>query len=371
MKNCFKLLRLALPCVLMTFAALTHAQNKPTGFVLKGVISGTNDGTKVMLFDIDGQKVLDSTVTANGAFVLKGHVDEPTACWIRCNNEYATIQVENTSITFTSPLKEMKLNFKAQGGKEQSLQNELDQLQRGYERIYTHAYDSLSNKLYRDTVQKARLIKTFNRAQDVYMDIYVAFGRKHIGSYLGLGIVYRNRQRIPKDSLVMLYSSLLPALKRTAEAQALQTYATGKLASKGQHFLDFEARTIEGRPFRLSDLKGKYIYLAFGSFSCGPCRMENREIAKQYSKLNKQIAIVNFSLDVNRKEWEAAAKIDGIIWYNVSDMAGMAGKIKTLYNVQAMPTSFFIAPDGVIIERFDGYSDENITKITRVVSEMK
>ncbi|WP_299288374.1 TlpA disulfide reductase family protein [uncultured Mucilaginibacter sp.] len=371
MKNCFKFLRLALPCILTLFAAITYAQVKPKRFLLKGVISGTEDGTKVMLFDIEGQRVIDSANTVNGAFVLQGQVERPTACWIRCKNEYATIQVENTFMTFTSPLKEMKLNFSAQGGKEQSLQNELDNLQRGYERIYTYAYDSLNNKLYRDTVQKARLVKEFNKAQDTYMNIYVAFGQKHINSYLGLGIVYRNRQRIPKDSLAMLYSSLPPALKGTNDARALQTYLTKKLAGKGQPFIDFEVRTIEGQPFRLSDLKGKYIYLAFGSFSCGPCRMENREIAKQYNNLSKHVAIVNFSLDINQKEWKAAAKLDKIIWYNVSDMAGMAGKVKTLYNVQAMPTSFLIDPNGVIIERFDGYSDENITKIAGIVSKVK
>src|ERR1700744_825552 len=261
MKNCFKFLKLALLCILLSFAAVTHAQNKPAGFVLKGLISGTQDGTKVILFDIEGQRVLDSAFTVNGAFMLKGYVNKPTACWVQCNKEYATIQVENTSMIFTSALKEMKLNFRAQGGREQSLQNELDYLQRGYERIYTHAYDSLNNKLYGDTMQKARLVKAFNNAQDTYMNIYVAFGRKHINSYLGLDIVYRNRQRIPKDSLAMLYNSLPSTLKGTAEAQALQTYATNELASKGQYFLDFEARTIHGLPFRLSDLKGKYIYL--------------------------------------------------------------------------------------------------------------
>jgi len=81
--------------------------------------------------------------------------------------------------------------------------------------------------------------------------------------------------------------------------------------------------------------------------------------------------IVNFSLDINQKEWKTAAKTDGIVWYNVSDMTGMAGKTKTLYNVQAMPTSFLIDPKGVIIERFDGYSDENIKKIASIVSQEK
>lgn len=372
MKISFRHFALVVLFALLLASTNMYAQNKPTkGFVLKGVISGSTDGTMVRLVDIDGQKVLDSAMTISGTFVLQGHVNRPTACWLQCNNEYATIQVENTPMTFTSVLKEMNLNYTAQGGREQSLQNLLNDQQRQYERIYTSAYDSLNNKLYSDTTQKAKLIKTFKTAQDTYMNIYVAFGRKHIDSYIGLDIVYRNRQSIPKDSLILLYSNLPPFLKATSVAQGLNTYATKKLASKGDRFLNFEAQTIEGAPFKLSELKGKYIYLAFGSFSCGPCRMENREIAKHYGELSKSITIVNFSLDVNRKEWEAAAKLDKIVWYNVSDMAGMVGRIKTLYNVQAMPTSFLINPDGLIIERFDGYSDENITKIARIASGVK
>ncbi|RTQ60488.1 TlpA family protein disulfide reductase, partial [Listeria monocytogenes] len=183
--------------------------------------------------------------------------------------------------------------------------------------IYTYAYDSLENKLYGDALHKARLIKIFNTAQDTYMDIYVAFGRKHIDSYIGLDIVYSNRKRIAKDSLLLLYNSLSSSLKATSEAEALRTYATEKLANKGEHFVDFDAHPIKCCSFKLSDLKGKYIYLAFGSFSCGPCWMENREIAKQYNMLSKHIAVVNFSLDINCKEWEAAAKLDKITWYNV------------------------------------------------------
>jgi len=372
MKNSLKhLIRIMLFALLLA-ATNTYAQTTPTtGFVLKGVISGSPDGTMVRLVDIDGQKVLDSAMTISGTFALKGHVNKPTTCWLQCYDEYATIQVENTPMTFTSVLKGMNLNYTAHGGREQSLQNLLNDQQRQYERIYTSAYDSLNNKLYSDTSQKSKLIKTFKTAQDTYMNIYVAFGRKHIASYMGLDIVYRNRLSIPKDSLVLLYNNLPNFLKATSVAHGLHTYATKKLASKGEHFLDFEAQTIEGTSFKLSELKGKYIYLAFGSFSCGPCRMENREIAKHYGELSKHMAVVNSSLDINRKEWEAAAKLDSIIWYNVSDMAGMTGRIKTLYNVQAMPTSFLINPDGLIIERFDGYSDENITKVARIASGVK
>jgi peroxiredoxin len=340
-------------------------------FNIAGHIDGVKDSTVVRIVDIDRQIIIDSALTKSGDFILKGHVDQPSACWLQCMNEYATIQVEDIGMTFQSPIRDMKLNFTAKGGNEQSLQTELDKLQRPYERIYMGAYDSLQNKEYADTAGKMRLIKAFNNNQDKYMDIYVDFGKKHINSYLGLDIVYRNRKRIGKDSVGVLYESLTATLKQTDKAKSLKVFAYETLAQKGSKMLDFDVKTISGQPFKLSSLKGKYIYLAFGSFACGPCRMENKEISKSYAMLSKNMSIVNFSLDVNKKEWLAAAKVDNITWYNVSDMQGDAGKIKTLYGVQAMPTSFLIDPQGIIIEKFEGYNPDNLIAINKILSLTK
>ncbi|WP_158798812.1 TlpA disulfide reductase family protein [Pedobacter sp. L105] len=262
----------------------------------------------------------------------------------------------------------MKTNYIATGGKEQTLQTQLDQLERKYERVYLSAYDSVTRKLYVDSIQRSRLVKVFNVANDAFMNIYVSFGKKHIDSYLGLDIIYRNRNSIPKDSVVLLYKALPAFLKNTGNAVALKVFISENLVKKGDHFKDFQVLDIQGKPFKLSALKDKYIYLTFGSLGCGPCRMENKEISKNYDSLSKNVALVNFSLDVNKVEWEAAAKADGIIWYNVSDMAGMSGKIKTLYGVQAMPTSFLIDKNGIIVEKFDGYSPDNFKEVERIVS---
>lgn len=179
---------------------------------------------------------------------------------------------------------------------------------------------------------------------------------------------YRNRNSIPKDSLIMLYKTLPETVKNSTTAMALRVFTSENIVKKGQHFQDFEVLNIKGELFRLSALKNKYIYLTFGSLGCGPCRMENKEISKNYDSLAKIVYIVNFSMDVNRVEWEAAAKADGIIWYNVSDMAGMTGKIKTLYDVQAMPTSFLIDKNGIIVEKFNGYSPDNFKLVEQIAA---
>lgn len=364
MKKIFNLLRLALLCALLFNTVSTYAQHKTSaGFVINGHISGVKDGTLVKLFDIDRLKVIDSTVTKSGKFKFTGQVKKPLSCWIQCAGEYATVQVENVPMTFESPLKNMKINYLATGGREQTLESELDKALKPYESRSTFAFDSLNNKLYADSNQRRRLVKAVNHSSDAYMRTYIDFGKEHIDSYLGLGIVYNNRKEIPKDSVILLYKTLPVYLKNSSGAVGLAVFISGNLAKKGQHYIDFDAKTITGKPFKLSNLKGKYIYLTFGSFGCGPCRMENKELSNNYKALAETIDMVNFSMDKNIKEWQAAAKLDGIIWYNVSDLAGMDGKIKTLYDIQAMPTAYLIDKYGMIIERFDGYSTDNLKQI--------
>lgn len=362
------LIHVAASAMLLTASTLCAQQKQQPGFVLKGHVDGAADGAKVMLIDIEGQKVLDSAITTAGNFVLKGHVNEPVICWLYCGEENANLMVENTNMTFKATQPGIGLNYTATGGREQALQMELSLLQRPYDRLFHSAYDSLEKNLYKDSVDKARLISIFNTSQDKSMEVYVDFGRRHSNSYLGTDIIYRNRKKIPKDSLLLWCNRMSAPLKNSAGAQALRLYAAGNQVRKGDRFLDFEAKTIAGKPFKLSDLKGKYIYLAFGSVGCGPCRMENREIASKYASLNHQLEIVYFSLDVSKPEWETASKKDGIVWYNVSDLKGMTGGVKTRYDVQAMPTSFLIDPAGTIVERFDGYSDDNIKRIEGIIA---
>lgn len=330
------------------------------GFIIKGHIDGIEDGTLVTLYDLDQQFNLDSAFSTNGNFTLKGLVEDPTTCWVKCKDELAIIQVENKKMTFNSPLKDMLVNSSIQGGDEQKLQNQLNSLQNPYYIMYTRAYDSLMNKMYSNDNEKQRLIKRFNESQSTYMKIYVNFGKSHPESYLGLDIIYRNRKSIPKDSIKIIYEKLTPKFKVTPNAKALKIFLNEKLAQKGQPFIDFNAKTLNGEDFSLSSLKGNYIYLCFWSSNCGACLMENKFLSKHFKEIPKDMSIVSFSIDKNIKLWNETSKTDSIVWYNVSSLEGEFGKVKTIYEVQAIPTSFLIDKNGIVIEKFIGFDTDGV-----------
>ncbi|MBS2211641.1 AhpC/TSA family protein [Carboxylicivirga mesophila] len=334
---------------------LSSCKTSNDGFIINGHIEGLNDSTLITLYDLDQEVNLDSAISINGNFKLSGKVEYPTSCWIKCLDEYANIQVENVDITFESPIKDMHLNSAINGGKEQELQNKLKKLQRPYDLIYFGAVDSFMNKKYSDDVEMQNLIKRFSESQSASHEIYVDFGKKHSNSFYGLNIVYMNRQSIPRDTLEAIFQNLPVSIESTPTAKALNVYLYEKIAKIGDSFIDFEANTIDGQQFKLSSLKGQYIYLSFWSAGCRPCRMENKYLSENFDQVPDNLSIVSFSVDKNKAAWVNASKADNINWHNVSDNAGTKGKIKTQYQVQAIPTSFLIDKDGVIIKKFKGF----------------
>jgi hypothetical protein len=214
--------------------ALSSCKTKNDGFNITGHIEGIKDSTLITLYDFDQQLNLDSAFSINGNFNLKGKVEYPTNYWIKCEGEYAIIQVENSVMSFTSPIKRMNLNCIIKGGKEQKLQNQLKELQQSFYIIYYEAYDSLTNKLYSNEDKKQKLINKLNESQENLQKTYSNFGIKHFDSYFGLDIVYRNRKNISKDLLIQMYENLPTSLKKSPSANALHIFLYEKTAKEGK-----------------------------------------------------------------------------------------------------------------------------------------
>ncbi len=109
---------------------------------------------------------------------------------------------------------------------------------------------------------------------------------------------------------------------------------------------------VDGETIKLSSFKGKYVLIDFWASWCKPCRIENPNVVKMYNKYkNRDFEIFGVSLDEERRKWVEAIRQDGIEWVQVSDLNGWNNEAAQTYNVNSIPETVLVNPEGEIIAR--------------------
>lgn len=120
--------------------------------------------------------------------------------------------------------------------------------------------------------------------------------------------------------------------------------------SLGQIAPDFELPNPEGDLVKLSDLRGNYVMIDFWAAWCKPCREENPNVVRLYEAYkDKGFDIIGVSLDRKKEDWVEAIKQDGLTWTQVSDLAYFNSAAAVLYQIEAIPATYLLDPEGKII----------------------
>jgi peroxiredoxin len=109
---------------------------------------------------------------------------------------------------------------------------------------------------------------------------------------------------------------------------------------------DFSLTTINGGNVRLSDLRGKVVFLNFWTSWCPPCAKE----MPAFQLLHEQspgVAVIAINLtDQDSLENVQAFLDQHQITFDIP--LDKNGDVSILYQIQALPTSFFIDKQGII-----------------------
>ena len=103
---------------------------------------------------------------------------------------------------------------------------------------------------------------------------------------------------------------------------------------------------------QLDELRGKYVLIDVWAAWCKPCRQENPNVVRLFTQYNsKGFEVFGVSLDRSREDWIKAIADDRLNWTQVSDLQYFNSAAAELYQIQAIPATYLIDPDGKIIAK--------------------
>ncbi|MFN5458405.1 MAG: thioredoxin-like domain-containing protein [Bacteroidota bacterium] len=124
------------------------------------------------------------------------------------------------------------------------------------------------------------------------------------------------------------------------------------LLSKGSLAPEINLQNPNSKSISLSSLKGKYVLIDFWASWCKPCIKDMPDVKKLYSKYKgKGFEILGVSLDENKDAWIDAISEYELPWLHVSDLGGWNSSAAKTYEVNSIPFTVLIDPDGKIIEK--------------------
>ena len=108
---------------------------------------------------------------------------------------------------------------------------------------------------------------------------------------------------------------------------------------------DFIAGLTDGSQVRLSDLRGKPVWLTFGASWCQPCRAENPDIMATYTANAGAVVIVQVYMDEDSAAVKEYTDRVGITYLTVPDPNQA---LSAQYRILGIPSHFFIDASGVL-----------------------
>lgn len=116
--------------------------------------------------------------------------------------------------------------------------------------------------------------------------------------------------------------------------------------------IDFKLEDLQGKEIKLSDFKGKKVFLNFWASWCGPCKAEMPHMQQLYEETkDKDIVILAVNVGEDKDKVKSFIEENKYAFPVVLDIKQEAA---LQYGISAFPTSFFIDEEGYVYSGIRG-----------------
>lgn len=114
----------------------------------------------------------------------------------------------------------------------------------------------------------------------------------------------------------------------------------------------FEGKNLDGKMVRLADLRGQAVLINFWATWCEPCKAEMPDLQAVYEEYQRRgLVILGVNLDEGQADISQWVEQLGLTFEIVLDEEQ---EIAALYQLRGQPSSYLVAPNGVITQIYYG-----------------
>jgi peroxiredoxin len=337
---------------LSPFALITAVCAQTVGsYQINGHIEGLGDQKVYLSRSYSGKDLTDSVLAQNGVFIFKGTSPGTLIYGLRLGKQFMSVAIQsNEHVKIEGVLS--KLNeVVVTGAKEQKVWKEWGQtwsVVSGRAGQLYKALDSIGEKGDRTPVNAE-----FEKLNLRLIDSVEHFVKRHPSSAISPYVITDRFVTYPNpEKAQSTYALLTVAGKNSIYGKelgdALKVGAKTGIGVKP----DFTIPDQNGKPIKLSSLKGKVVLVDFWASWCGPCRKENPNLVKAYAKYHdKGFEILGISLDDKKDNWLKAIDADKLTWLHASDLKGWKSDLAQEYGIRSIPMNFLVDANGKIIAK--------------------
>ncbi|HMB64647.1 MAG TPA: TlpA disulfide reductase family protein [Eudoraea sp.] len=350
--------------IFLTLVILASCGTGTDGFTVNGDLRGDlENGTQVFLRKASEQgrpMEVDTATIEDGKFTFSGSTNAPELHYIFIDQLAGHIPVVIEEGTIEVNAEKDSLVFAEITG---TLQNDLFSNFLESTRALSMRARSMSDdmRMAQAEVDSMTRVSTIAALRDEYAELEeeakkfeLDFAREHPEALISALIIERELTMgtLPQIELQEMFEALSPEIKKTTVGERIKEKLSKKdSTSIGSKAPNFSAPTPSGEELSLHEVLGKATILDFWAAWCKPCRAENPNVVKVYEKYHgKGLSILGVSLDRRAEDWKKAIEDDGLVWNHVSNVQYF-DEIAKLYNVNAIPATFILDENGIIVAK--------------------